>query len=61
VLDTIHQLGGEAGLDVLLDNLCRTETERLLIVPTIWHLVATKRILIDYALPVTDKTLLALP
>ena len=61
VLGAIRNHGGEVELDQLLDSLCKTLTERLLLVPTIWHLVATKKINIDYNLPVTDKTLLVLP
>lgn len=61
VLAELGGAGGQLPLDELLDGLCATDTERLLLVPTVWHLVATRRIAIDYDQPINDKTLLSLP
>jgi hypothetical protein len=61
VIATLGAADGEMPLNELLDNLCTTDTERLLLVPTVWHLVATRRVAIDYDQPIHDKTLLSLP
>lgn len=61
VIAALGEAGGALPLDELLDCLCTTDTERLLLVPTVWHLVAAKRLMIDYDRPVHDKTLLSLP
>lgn len=60
VIDMLDHVGGKLPLDQLLDRLCKTDTQRLLLVPTVWHLVATKQLVIDYDLPINDKTLLSL-
>ena len=61
VMTALGEADGSMPLDELLNQLCSTDTEILLLVPTIWHLVVTRHIAIDFDSPVHDKTLLSLP
>lgn len=61
VLNGLGAVDNPVPLNEFLDQLCVTDTERLVLVPIIWHLVITKRIAIDFDIPLHDKTLLSLP
>ncbi len=60
VINALESLGGKAPLNELLGALCKNDSDILMLVPTIWHLVFIKRIGIDYDSPIHDKTLLLL-
>lgn len=61
VLKGVEEAGGWIELEDLLGNLCHGDSERLAILPVIWHLVATRQIDVDMNKPFTDRTPLALP
>lgn len=48
VLDALAALGGQASSEQLLDSLAATDEARAEILPTLWHLVATRRIAADW-------------
>jgi hypothetical protein len=48
-------------LESLLQNLCPSEEMELYMVPAIWHLLATKRIVANLKKPLDMKTKLSLP
>lgn len=45
----------------LIDQLCKSDDEKLAMIPVVWHMVATKRIHADLNKPVTDTVRLVLP
>lgn len=51
---------GPASLESLLKELCPTDDRQLHIVPAIWHLLATKRIVANLKKPLDMKTKLSL-
>lgn len=61
VLDAIERTKSGTTVLSLLDRICQTDTERLMVIPVIWHLVATSSLSIDLNTPITDETVLALP
>lgn len=61
VLDGIEEAGGWVELEDLLTVLCKDDHDRLVMLPVIWHLVATRLIDVDLDKPFTDRTPLAIP
>lgn len=58
VLAVLGQLGGGAPFKNLLRALCSSEEEQLRTIPVIWHMVATRQLVVDLNQAVTDEVLL---
>jgi hypothetical protein len=61
VINFLQKKRGVVLLEVMLQHLCTDEDRTLRIVPAIWHLIATKRIVADLQKPLDVKTKLSLP
>lgn len=61
VLTRLQKMRGSESFEMLLKNLCSSETEELYMVPAIWHLLATKRIVANLNKPLSTQTKLSLP
>lgn len=61
ILKAFDDISGPIELDHLLESICASDTEKLYTIPTIWHLVVTGRLEIDFDQPITDKTLIFFP
>lgn len=61
VLDALAEVGGWIELETFLDNLCKTDKDRLRLLPVIWHLVAIKQIATDLDKPFSSRTVFSLP
>lgn len=61
IIDALQAEGRPMSLDALLDRLCKGDSERLRLVPAVWHMAAIQRIAIDLEQPINDKTRLSLP
>lgn len=61
VLDALAEVGGWIELEAFLDNLCKTDDDRLRLLPVIWHLVAIKKIATDLDKPFSSRTVFSLP
>lgn len=59
VKTTLREEGAPIALDDLLERLSNSKNEGISLIPTVWHLVATKAICIDYDKPISEKTLLS--
>lgn len=61
VVAAIRTKGGKAEVQALLEETFRSDTERLRLLPVIWHLVATGILQVDLEQPVTNSAVLVLP
>ena len=60
ILKKLNELGGSATYNELLSSLCDTDDQKLITIPTIWHLIATKKIETDLNQAISDEILLHL-
>jgi len=61
VISHLQKARGSESFESLLKSLCSTESKELYMVPVIWHLLATKRIVANLKKPLDMKTKLSLP
>jgi hypothetical protein len=61
VLVGLRDLGGHATYTKLLHALCPSEEAQLTTIPVIWHLVATRQIVVDLNQAISDEVVLELP
>lgn len=61
VLSYLQSSRGTVTFESLMQDLCPTDDKQLHIVPAIWHLLATKRIVGNLKKPLDMKTKLSLP
>lgn len=60
VINYLHNMRDSVTVESLLHGLCKTENDKLYLVPTIWQLITAKRITVDLQLPLTMKSKLSL-
>jgi len=60
VIDCMNNAHNSASVESLLKKLCASEDDTLVMVPAIWHLLATKRITANLKKPLDMKTKLSL-
>ncbi|MRR50212.1 MAG: heteromeric transposase endonuclease subunit TnsA [Rhodocyclaceae bacterium] len=61
ILESFTDLRSGASVESVLEALCPTENDRLIMLPMIWHLVITGQLQIDMEIPVSNSTVLNLP
>jgi hypothetical protein len=60
VFAVLGQLGGCASFKNLLHALCSSEEAQLMTIPVIWHMAATRQLIVDLDQAVTDEVLLTI-
>lgn len=61
VIDRIRAAGGRCSERQLLDTRVIGESERLRLLPVLWHMVVTGQLFADLDLPLADNSMIALP
>ncbi|OIQ90166.1 hypothetical protein GALL_279070 [mine drainage metagenome] len=61
IISHLQSTRGSISIDSLLKKLCPDETKILHVAPAIWHLIATKRIVVNLQKPLTMISKLSLP
>ena len=61
VVAALGRLGGTVSYNALLNALCDSDEAKLLTIPVIWHMVATRQLYVDLGQVVSDELLLQTP